>query len=70
MQSGNDEYRSLLTEKEAEILQMVALGFSDLDIAEALDMSHPSVKVNLDNIYRKIDAPNRLQAALWAVRYL
>ena len=61
---------SILTPREVEILSMVALGFKNEDIADRLFISPNTVKTHIYNIFKKIDVPNRLQAALWAAKNL
>lgn len=52
--------------REKIILQHVASGASNQEIADNLGISIHTVKTHLYKIYRKIDVPNRLQATLWA----
>lgn len=59
-----------LTSREVEILAMVAVGAKNEEIAEKLHISPHTVKTHIYNIFRKIDVPNRLQAALWAANNL
>ncbi len=59
-----------LTFREAEILEMVAAGYSNPQIANKLYISLHTVKTHLYNTYRKINVPSRIQAALWATKYL
>jgi DNA-binding CsgD family transcriptional regulator len=59
-----------LTPREIELLRQVASGANNRQIAERLGISPHTVKTHLYNIFRKIGAPNRLQAALWAVANL
>lgn len=61
---------SLLTGREAEILVLVASGATNAAIAEKLFLSHHTVKTHLYNIFKKINVPNRLQAAFWATKNL
>ncbi|MDZ7761118.1 MAG: response regulator transcription factor [Desulfovermiculus sp.] len=61
---------STLTPREKEILYMIAAGKTNHDIAKELFISISTVKSHVYNIFRKIDVPNRIQAALWTVKYL
>lgn len=61
---------SILTPREIEILSLVAIGAKNEEIAEKLYISSNTVKTHIYNIFKKIDVPNRLQAALWAAKNL
>lgn len=60
----------LLTQRERDVLALVAIGTSNEEIASRLFISQHTVKTHMYNIFRKIDVPNRLQAALWAAKHL
>ncbi|GAB4578513.1 MAG: kelch repeat-containing protein [Anaerolineales bacterium] len=57
-----------LSEREVEILQLLAKGKSNKDIAQALFISVNTVKVHLRNIFAKIEVSSRTEATLYAVR--
>jgi DNA-binding CsgD family transcriptional regulator/N-acetylneuraminic acid mutarotase len=57
-----------LSERELEILRLVATGVSNKEIAQQLFISTNTVKVHLRNIFAKIGAASRTEAALYAVR--
>ena len=59
-----------LTEREREILIRVATGTANQQIADDLYISLHTVKTHIYNIYKKIHVKNRLQASLWAARYV
>ncbi len=60
----------ILTSREIEILTMVVAGVKNREIASELFISPNTVKTHIYNIFKKIDVPNRLQAALWAAKNL
>ena len=55
-----------LTKREKEIMRLLGHGASNIQIAEELFVSENTVKTHLHNIFKKINAKNRLQALLWA----
>ncbi|MDA0181972.1 response regulator transcription factor [Solirubrobacter phytolaccae] len=57
-----------LTEREREILTLVAAGHANKVIALRLGISHKTVRNTLSAACRKIGATDRTQAALWAQR--
>lgn len=57
-----------LTERETNILRLLARGFSNHDIALQLDISEKTVRNRLSEIFNKLQLNNRTQAALYAVR--
>jgi LuxR family transcriptional regulator of csgAB operon len=61
---------SMLTPREIEILSLVAIGAKNEEIADRLYISPNTVKTHIYNIFKKINVPNRLQAALWAAKNL
>jgi DNA-binding NarL/FixJ family response regulator len=62
------EGTAALTERETEVLRLVAQGASNLQIAELLTISVNTVKVHLRNILDKLRLDNRTQAAAYAMR--
>ncbi|WP_445520281.1 response regulator [Streptomyces sp. NEAU-174] len=58
-----------LTEREREVLALIADGRSNREIARALVLSEKTVKTHVSNILMKLDLADRTQAALWTVRH-
>jgi DNA-binding NarL/FixJ family response regulator len=65
--TGDPEAESLTT-REMEVLQLVARGDSNRQIAEALNLSPRTVEVHLTHLYRKLGADSRTKAAAIAFR--
>jgi DNA-binding NarL/FixJ family response regulator len=59
-----------LTPREKEILVLVASGYGNKTISDDLRISPHTVKTHICSIYKKINADNRFQAALWAIKNL
>jgi DNA-binding NarL/FixJ family response regulator len=57
-----------LTKRESEVLRQLALGLSNKEIAQALEISYETVKEHVQHILRKLGVADRTQAAVWAVR--
>jgi DNA-binding NarL/FixJ family response regulator len=57
-----------LTEREVEILQLLAFGHTNRDIAEKLFISPDTVKTHLEHIYQKLGASDRTAAVAEALR--
>lgn len=68
-QSASGGRPGSLTEREREVLGLVADGRSNREIARALVLSEKTVKTHVSNILMKLDLSDRTQAALWAVRH-
>lgn len=61
---------AVLTEREVEVLRVMAAGAKNTDIAETLNLSPHTIKTHIYNIFKKINASNRLQAVNWAREHL
>jgi DNA-binding NarL/FixJ family response regulator len=57
----------LITDRELEILQHVAEGLSNAQIAKALWVTEQTVKFHLSNVYRKLGVSNRTEASRYAL---
>lgn len=60
--------KELLTERETEILKLIAHGKSNKEVAATLFISEKTVKNHLTNVYRKIDVQDRTQAVIFAMK--
>lgn len=58
----------LLTSKEKEVLQMVAKGESNKQIADKMFVKEVTVKTHLNSIFKKLKVANRTQAVLLAMQ--
>jgi HD-GYP domain-containing protein (c-di-GMP phosphodiesterase class II) len=58
-----------LTQREVEVLRLLARGLSDKEIAELLVISPKTVANHVEHIYAKIDASTRAAAGLFAMRH-
>jgi NarL family two-component system response regulator LiaR len=57
-----------LTEREVEVLSLVAQGLSNQEIADQLIVSERTVRKHVSNILGKLHLANRTQAALYAIQ--
>ncbi len=57
-----------LTERETDVLRLLAKGCSNKEIAQELIIGEKTVKTHVSNILAKLNVPSRTQAALYAVR--
>ena len=64
----DDEAERVITRREEEVLQLIADGCSTPEVAAQLYISQKTVKNHLASIYQKLDARDRTQAVLRAVR--
>ncbi|WP_049577547.1 response regulator [Streptomyces sp. SBT349] len=67
--AGENSRAGSLTDREREVLALIARGRSNREIARALVLSEKTVKTHVSNILMKLDLSDRTQAALWAVRH-
>jgi DNA-binding NarL/FixJ family response regulator len=67
--ASNGQALSALSEKEIEIIRLVASGMSNKEIAEQLAYSEKTVKNYLSTIFQKLGIRDRTQAAIFAMRH-
>ncbi|HQU43868.1 MAG: DNA-binding response regulator [Planctomycetia bacterium 21-64-5] len=63
-----DDAEPTLTQRETQVLRHLALGLSNKEIGRSLSISIETVKEHVQHLLRKIDATDRTQAAVWAVK--
>jgi DNA-binding NarL/FixJ family response regulator len=59
---------SLLTDRELEILQIIAKGLSNNEAAKVLGLSKATIRTHLEHIYEKLDVTNRVEAVTEGIR--
>jgi DNA-binding NarL/FixJ family response regulator len=65
---ARNDSEPVISQREEEVLQLVADGLGTTEIAERLYISQKTVKNHLASIYDKLDARDRTQAVLMAVK--
>ena len=68
LDQGAETIRTELSDRELDVLRLIANGKDNSDIAEALHISPKTVKNHISNILMKLQIENRIQAAVYAVR--
>ena len=68
-ESGPRREKPLLSDREKEIVQLVAQGFRNREIGEKLFISEQTVKNHLHNIFDKLGVSDRLELALYALHH-
>jgi DNA-binding NarL/FixJ family response regulator len=64
------KYNVILTAREKEVLQGIAAGWSNEEIAEKLQISLSTVKVHTRNVFNKLEVSNRVKAVVRAQQLL
>lgn len=68
-QPGRADYPAGLSEREAEVLRLVARGSSDRQIADLLFVSPRTVNAHVRNLLMKTERANRTELSVWAVEH-
>jgi two-component system, NarL family, nitrate/nitrite response regulator NarL len=68
-ETGQRRDKPLLSDREKEIVQLVAQGFRNREIGEKLFISEQTVKNHLHNIFDKLGVSDRLELALYAIHH-
>jgi two-component system nitrate/nitrite response regulator NarL len=61
------ELMARLTSRETQILQYIAQGKTNKNIARELDIAEATVKVHVKNLLKKIEVRSRVEAAVWVL---
>ncbi len=64
--SATNPKLQLLTQRERSVLELMAKGQSNDEIADALFVSIPTVKTHVSNLLTKLELENRIQVVVWA----
>jgi len=56
-----------LSQREVDVIKLMARGYNNRQIADILFISEHTVKVHIRNIFRKIGVADRTNAVLWAI---
>ena len=67
--NGPRRDKPLLSDREKEIVQLVAQGYRNKEIGEKLFISEQTVKNHLHNIFDKLGVSDRLELALYAIHH-
>lgn len=57
-----------LSEREKEILQLIAKGISNSEAAKLLNLSKATIRTHLEHIYKKLEVTNRVEAVTEGIR--
>lgn len=63
---GGESNAPELTNREIEIVKLIAKGFTSKDIGEQLNVSNRTIDTHRHNILKKLDLPNSAQLSIWA----
>jgi two-component system, NarL family, response regulator LiaR len=58
-----------LTDREREVLECIAQGLTNREIAEKMVISEKTVKTHVSNLLDKLDLDDRTRAAIWALKH-
>jgi DNA-binding NarL/FixJ family response regulator len=59
----------LLTDREREVLDLIAHGSTNREIAEKMVISEKTVKTHVSNLLDKLGLEDRTRAAIWALKH-
>ncbi|MBM0743571.1 helix-turn-helix transcriptional regulator [Phormidium sp. CLA17] len=69
MASGESQVQSSLSERELQVIEWVAAGLTNQEIAEKLEISKRTVDNHISNILTKTETDNRVALVRWALQW-
>lgn len=66
---ANAKKSNILSERELEVLRLIAKGLLNKEIAKTLYISEKTVKHHVSNIFKKLNVSDRTQAAIYALKH-
>ena len=69
MTNDDSPNKDLLSERELQVIELIAAGLTNQDIAEALEISKRTVDNHISNILNKTPPNNRVALVRWAVKW-
>jgi len=67
--AGSTDLIEPLTDREQEVLRLLATGLSNRDMGALLFIAESTVKTHVEHIIGKLGVSDRVQAAVWAARH-
>jgi DNA-binding CsgD family transcriptional regulator len=67
--SGEPLVQGALSDRELQVIELVAAGLTNQDIAEKLEISKRTVDNHISNILQKTETDNRVALVRWAIRW-
>ena len=67
--AGEHKASEILSERESEILKLVAMGMSNKEIAERLFLSERTIKAHLTNVFNKLNVASRSEAIVKGLQW-
>lgn len=69
MSDGESQAQAPLSERELQVIELVAAGLTNQDIAEKLEISKRTVDNHISNILTKTETENRVALVRWALQW-
>jgi DNA-binding CsgD family transcriptional regulator len=69
MLAGKSQQSASLSDREMEILELVATGLTNQEIAERLEISKRTVDNHISNVLTKTKTDNRVELVRWALQW-